>query len=45
MKAAGVSFYDEGATLPVTVKPVVAKVYGDADVDFDLDYLHGMVSG
>lgn len=45
MKAAGVSFYDESATLPVTVKPVVTKDYGDADDDFDLDYLHGMVSG
>lgn len=47
MKAAGVSFYDEAATLPITVKPVVAKDYGGADDDFDLemDYLLGNVSG
>jgi hypothetical protein len=45
MKAAGVSFYDEAATLPVTVKPVVAQDYGDADDDFDLEYLLGDVSG
>jgi len=47
MKAAGVSFYDEAAALPVTVKPVVAKDYGSTDDDFDLelDYLLGDVSG
>lgn len=45
MKAAGVSFYDEAATLAVTVKPVIAKDYGDADDDFDLEYLLGDVSG
>jgi len=43
MKVAGVSFYDEAATLPVTVKPVT-QGYGDDD-DFDLAYLVGDVSG
>lgn len=45
MKAAGVSFYDEAATLSVIVKPVVTKNYGDADDDFELEYLLGNVSG
>jgi hypothetical protein len=45
MKAAGVSFYDETATLPVTVKPAVMQGYGDADDDFDAEYLLGDVSG
>lgn len=45
MKAAGVSFYDEAATLPVIVKPIATKGYGDADDDFDLDYSLAMVSG
>ena len=47
MKAAGVSFYDEGAALPITVKPVTSKDYGSADDDFDLEleYLLGDVSG
>lgn len=43
MKAAGVSFYEEAATLPVTVKPA-AQGYGDDD-DFDLAYLAADVSG
>ncbi|KAF0098340.1 MAG: hypothetical protein FD187_3120 [bacterium] len=45
MKAAGVSFYDETATLQVIVKPSVTHDYGEADDDFDLDYLLGDVSG
>ncbi|WP_310450222.1 RNA-directed DNA polymerase [Sulfuritalea sp.] len=47
MKAAGVSFYDEAASLPITVKPVVPKDYGNADDDFDLELEHllGDVSG
>jgi hypothetical protein len=43
MKAVGVSFYDEAATLPVTVKPA-AQGCGDDD-DFDLAYLVSDVSG
>lgn len=45
MKAAGVSFYDETATLPIAVKAAVGQDYGDADDDFDLEYLLGDVSG
>jgi hypothetical protein len=45
MKAAGVSFYDETTTLPVTVKPAILKDYGSAEDDFDLDDLFGDVSG
>lgn len=45
MKAAGVSFYDATATLPVTVKPVVVEGYGAVDGDFDVGYLLGDVSG
>jgi len=47
MKAAGVSFYDEAATLPIAVKQVVAKDYGVADEDSDLgpQYFLGSVSG
>lgn len=45
MKAAGVSFYDETAMLAVTVKPVIAQDYGDADEDFYLEYFLGDVSG
>lgn len=45
MKAAGVSFYDERAAMPIVVKPVSKKVYGELDDDLDLDYLLGRVSG
>ena len=47
MKAAGVSFYDEAATLPIIVKPVVPQDYSsaDKDLDFDIEYLFGSVSG
>ena len=47
IKAAGVSFYDEAATLPIAVKQVVAKDYGVADEDSDLvpQYFLGSVSG
>lgn len=45
MKAAGVSFYDEAATLTVTVKPAIAQGYGGADDDFDLEYFLSDVSG
>ncbi len=45
MKAAGVSFYDEYATLPIIVKPVASQTYGDSDDDFDLDILLSEVSG
>jgi len=45
MKAAGVSFYDDAATLAVTVKPVVLQDYGDTDDDLDLEYLLSDVSG
>jgi hypothetical protein len=44
MKTAGVSFYDDAATLQVTVKPADQD---DGDDDFDLDYMYmaGDVSG
>lgn len=45
MKAAGVSFYDDTATLPIAVKAAIGQNYGDADDDFDLEYLLGDVSG
>lgn len=45
MKAAGVSFYDEAATLTVTVKPAISQGYGGADDDFDLEYFLSDVSG
>jgi len=46
MKAAGVSFYDEAATLAISVKPAVSIEYAAAD-DFDLElaYFLGDVSG
>ncbi len=44
MKAAGISFYDEAATLAVTVKPAISQDYGNIDDDF-LEYLVGGVSG
>lgn len=45
MKAAGVSFYDEMAILPIAVKPVPEKDYGELEDDLDLDHLLGMGSG
>lgn len=44
MKAAGVSFYDDTATLPMPVKPTVSMEYAFAN-DVDLAYLLGDVSG
>jgi hypothetical protein len=46
MKTAGVSFYDEAATLPVPVKPAVSTDYAAADgLDVELAYSPGDVSG
>ncbi|MDP2783106.1 MAG: hypothetical protein Q8O38_00740 [Sulfurimicrobium sp.] len=46
MKAAGVSFYDTAATLPIIAKRVVAQEYDGADdPDLELAYLLGDVSG
>lgn len=46
MKAAGVSFYDETATLPVAVKPVIQLDFDDPDnVDLEFDYILANVSG
>lgn len=45
MKAAGVSFYDENATLPVPVKSAIVQNYDGADDVFDLEYLLANVSG
>ena len=46
MKAAGVSFYDDTATLPMPVKPAVSMEYAAVnDLDVDLAYLLGDVSG
>lgn len=46
MKAAGVSFYDEAATLAISVKPAVSIEYAATD-DFDMElaYFLGDVSG
>jgi hypothetical protein len=46
MKAAGVSFYEETATLSITAKPIATTEYTAADdIDIDLAYLLGDVSG
>lgn len=45
MKAAGVSFYDETAAMPIPVRPVAKQGYAELEDDLDLDYLLGMVSG
>ncbi len=45
MKAAGVSFYDESASLMVPVKPITTQDHHDSDDDFDLKDLPGDVSG
>ncbi|MEQ9108053.1 MAG: RNA-directed DNA polymerase [Limnobacter sp.] len=45
MKAAGVSFYDESASLMVPVKPITTQDNHDSDDNFDLKDLPGDVSG
>nr|WP_244816886.1 RNA-directed DNA polymerase [Caballeronia sp. Lep1P3] len=45
MKTAGVSFYDEAATHPITPKPAAVQGDVDADIDYDVEYMLGDVSG